>query len=358
MNRHKSASSGAFFALCSAVLFGMSPPLGKLLLSRVQPVMLAGLLYVGAAAGIAAMALARPGKKAADAGEAPIRRADCLPLSVAIIAGGIVAPILLFCGLSRTPASVASLLLNTEAVMTLLLAALIFREWVGKRVWLAAGIMLVASLMLIYSGIDRTGALGPLLVVAACFMWGVDNNATSRLAHKNPFSIARLKGLAAGLVAIAIARAAHEPWPEARFVLLALLLGALSYGASIVLFVYAMRHIGAARTSTWFQSAPFAGAAISVAFLGDALTPRLAVSGLLMMAGALVLFRERHEHEHGHHEVRHEHRHAHDDHHRHEHPAGQAAVTHAHQHYHLPLVHSHAHLPDLHHRHNHHTDAG
>jgi drug/metabolite transporter (DMT)-like permease len=183
-------------------------------------------------------------------------------------------------------------------------------------------------------------------------MWGVDNNITRQLTHKNPFSIARIKGLVAGLVTLLIAHSVGDSLPAPPFILCALLLGAFSYGASLVLFVYALRYIGTSRTATWFQTAPFLGAVVSILLLGDPLSFRLVVSGFIMICAAALLLREHHEHEHEHPAIRHEHRHEHDEHHRHEHEI-EPTGPHAHPHYHSPIAHSHMHLPDLHHRHGH-----
>jgi len=45
-------SSGVLFALFSAVLFGVSTPLSKILLGELSPVLLAGLLYLSSGFGL------------------------------------------------------------------------------------------------------------------------------------------------------------------------------------------------------------------------------------------------------------------------------------------------------------------
>jgi ABC-type nickel/cobalt efflux system permease component RcnA len=123
---------------------------------------------------------------------------------------------------------------------------------------------------------------------------------------------------------------------------------------SLVLYLRAMRELGAARTAAYFGLAPFAGAAIAVVAFGDPLTPRLAAAGALMAFGVWLHVTERHDHEHHHLALEHEHRHIHDEHHGHahalEHPAGE---PHSHRHRHEPMTHQHPHAPDIHHRHGH-----
>jgi ABC-type nickel/cobalt efflux system permease component RcnA len=135
----------------------------------------------------------------------------------------------------------------------------------------------------------------------------------------------------------------------------ALLLGGLSYGLSIVLFIRAMRGMGAARTSALFGTAPLAGVALSFLIFQDTLTPFFVIALVLMSAAALILLNEQHSHRHSHDPITHEHRHRHDDgHHSHDHPGmTDRSLTHSHVHTHERVEHEHPHLPDIHHRHAH-----
>lgn len=132
----------------------------------------------------------------------------------------------------------------------------------------------------------------------------------------------------------------------------ALLIGALSYGLSLVLFVEALRRIGSARTSTFFAVGPFIGTAFAVLILGERLPLPFLFAAILMLAGVAILYGEQHRHLHSHPATAHRHRHEHDAHHQHEHGAGdELAVDHYHEH--DPLTHLHAHWPDVQHRHSH-----
>jgi ABC-type Zn2+ transport system substrate-binding protein/surface adhesin len=135
--------------------------------------------------------------------------------------------------------------------------------------------------------------------------------------------------------------------------LAALAVGALGYGASLVLYVLALRHLGAARTAAHFGTAPFFGAGLAVAFLGEPLTGALAAAFALTAAGTWLVLTERHRHEHEHQATEHEHRHVHDSHHQHPHRGDEGPEPHSHRHSHVPMLHRHAHFPDLHHRHRH-----
>lgn len=345
---------GAWLALASAALFGVSTPLAKLLLDAVPPVLLAGLLYLGSGLGLLVVrtVLARGPARLR---EAPVPGSERLYLAAAILAGGVVAPALLLWGLARTPASTASLLLILEGLFTLAIAWVVLKEPLDRRLALGAAAILAGALLLAWQGRVETASLaGPLAIAAACLGWAVDNNLTRKVSLSDPVQIAMLKGLAAGSVTTAAACAAGASLPAPGTVALAGLVGLLAYGVSLVLFVLALRHVGAARTGAYFATAPFIGAALSVAFLGEPLEPRLLVAGALMGLGVWLHLTERHEHEHGHPPLAHSHRHMHDEHHRHAHgPDDPAGEPHTHWHVHGPLRHRHPHFPDSHHRHRH-----
>lgn len=354
-HEHRTSSRrGLAAALGAAFFFGVSAPFSKLLLGSTHPLTLAGLLYLGSFAGLSVMSAFRAASGRRLSREASLKGRDYLYLLGSILAGGLLAPLFLLYGLSATEASAASLLLNVEGVLTILLATLIFREHVGNRIWAAAAVMLVAGFILTYtSAADGLPVrLGSVLVLVSALMWAVDNNLTRELSHADPYVTARYKGLAAGATNLAIAFAAGLPLPEGAALGGALLLGALSYGASLVLFIYALRNLGTSRTSTYFGAAPFIGVAVSVAALGEPLTPRIISASVLMLLGIRFIMKEYHEHAHTHDALCHDHRHIHDEHHCHAHD-GDFFEPHSHAHEHESVTHTHAHVPDLHHFHRH-----
>jgi drug/metabolite transporter (DMT)-like permease len=359
MSRAFLAWPGVPLAMLSAALFGASTPLAKLLLGAgVSPWLLAGLLYAGSGVGLVLIAIARTAGGRAPA-EAPLRRRDLPWLCLVVLSGGVIAPVLLMLGLQRTPAAAASLLLNLEGLATMVLAWLMFRENVDRRLLIGAAAILGGAVLLSWQGGVDGAAWGGFgwpeaAIVAACIAWGLDNNLTRRLSAADPAQIAMIKGLAAGAANLALAAAAGARTPAAAAIGGAALVGFFGYGVSLVLFVLALRHLGAARTAAYFSTAPFIGALLAVAMFGERVTAPLAGAGLLMAVGLYLHLAERHEHAHEHEAIEHEHRHVHDEHHRHQHaPGDPASEPHAHRHRHLPLVHAHPHYPDLHHRHGH-----
>ena len=340
----------ALLALAAAALFGASAPVAKRLLAEVAPSLLAALLYAGA--GLMALPFAARAWKRR---EAPLRAGD-LPLLAGVVGfGGVAGPLLLLFGLQRTSATLASLLLNLEAVFTTAIAVLVFREWIGRRGLAALAVVVGGCALSTWAAGGATQTLlGPLAVAGACACWAIDNNLTQRLSLKDPLAVVCVKGLGAAPIAYAIARVtAHASWPAPRVVVGALVLGALSYGLSLMLYVRATRTLGAARTGVLFAAAPFVGAALAIPIAGEAPSLRVAGAALLTAAGVWLLISEKHAHRHRHEPLDHEHLHVHDEHHQHAHRGDEGPEPHAHPHHHDPIEHAHAHASDVHHRHKH-----
>ncbi len=336
-------------ALSAALLFAVSVPAGKLLLVHLKPLELSAFCYLGSGIGLAAWR-ALAGRPGAEAGPG---RGDLPYLAGFVLSGGVLAPLALFTGLNLTRSSSAAMLLNFELVFTSLIAIFFFREHGGRRFWTAAVLVTAGGLALAREGAGPGADAGALLVLAAGFFWAVDNNLTARVSIKDPVTLAAVKGLAGGLINAALILGARGSPPEFRWAAAAMLLGLVCYGFSLVLFILAMRGMGASRAGAFFGAYPFMGAALSVVLLGEPVTARLLLSGGLMLAAFVLLAAEKHSHAHSHEPLEHDHGHTHSDgHHWHVH-AAVAAEPHSHLHTHAPGEHAHPHLPDAHHRHRH-----
>jgi drug/metabolite transporter (DMT)-like permease len=347
--------NGIAFALLAAALFGLSTPLAKSVSPHVEPVLLAGLLYLGSGIGFGAYFLLRLARKQVGPREASLKRADAPWLAGAILTGGLIGPLLLMWGLAQTPASSASLLLNLEGVFTALLAWFVFKENFDARIAWGMALIAAGGMCLSWTGRPVVGVpWASLAIVGACLAWAVDNNLTRRVSAGDPVGIAMLKGLVAGGVNTMLGLALGAKLPSASVLLTVGAIGFFGYGLSLTLFVLALRHIGTARTGAYFSIAPFVGAAVAVVAFGESLSVGFVIAALLMAAGVWLHLTERHEHQHQHEAVEHDHLHAHDEHHQHAHsPDEPADKPHSHPHWHEPLIHSHPHYPDIHHRHGH-----
>lgn len=339
---------GVLSALGAAFLFGASTPLAKLLLSDINPWLLAALLYLGSGVGLS---IYRFLTKAS-----PVHLAkDEIPWLIgAIVSGGVIAPVLLMLGLTHLPATNASLLLNMEAVLTAVLAWCVFKENVDKRIFIGMISIVVGALILSWSGdFSFSHASASWLVLAACLAWAIDNNLTRKVSLTDATWIASIKGLSAGIVNLLLAMSVKTTFPTMLNSIGAMLVGFFAYGISLTLFVIGLRHLGTARTGAYFSIAPFIGALIAVV-LGEPITLSLLIAGALMAFGVWLHLTEKHEHLHTHQELYHDHEHIHDEHHQHDHDYPVAeGVRHRHFHKHEVLQHTHAHYPDIHHQHDH-----
>ena len=347
-------NTSVIYALAAAALFGASTPLAKMLGTEVSPVMLAGLLYLGSGVGLLLVRCFR------DRGwkRSGLSASEWPWLLGAIVFGGILGPVALMYGLTLTSGATASLMLNLEPVLTALLAWVVFKENADRRIVLGMLAIIAGGVVLSWPSAAPAQVslswLGPLAVAFACFCWAVDNNLTRKVSASDALYIAGAKGLFAGLVNCAIALALGARVPALGVLSPTLLIGFLGYGVSLVLFVLALRGLGAARTGAYFSTAPFLGAAIAIVVLGESVSLLFWLAAAFMLFGVWLHLTERHEHMHQHQPLQHTHRHTHDEHHQHEHaedvPPGAA---HSHGHVHSPVRHSHPHFPDIHHRHRH-----
>ncbi len=346
--------TGIASALAAAALFGASTPFAKLLIGEVSPLVLAAALYLGSGLGLAMWVSVRsrlPGSEPVS----PIARTDWAWIAAAIAAGGVAGPILLMQGLARTDASTASLLLNLEAVLTATIAWTVFRENVDLRVFAGMAAIVAGGVLLSADAAPRAeGLVGTLLIAAACLAWAIDNNLTRRVSGGDAATLACLKGLVAGTINLALAWMLAAPLPSAAGWISAGLLGFVGYGVSLALFIVALRNLGTARTGAYFSVAPFVGAALALAMLGERPGWVFWLAGGLMAIGVWLHLSEHHEHPHTHEQMEHSHEHLHDAHHQHAHEfSWDGREPHAHAHRHETLQHAHPHYPDLHHRHSH-----
>jgi drug/metabolite transporter (DMT)-like permease len=272
----------------------------------------------------------------------------------AVGTGGVIGPYLLMWGLQATDAASASLILNLEGVFTALLAWFVFKENIDRRIAAGMSFIVAGGVMLsLGPALRAEGLVGPSSIAGACLAWAIDNNLTRKVSVHDAMFIACAKGLVAGTASVTLALIYGARMPPTAMALQAGVLGCLSYGLSLTLFVVALRSLGTARTGAYFSLAPFIGAALAVA-LGAPITILLVAAGLLMGVGVWLHLTEHHAHLHRHLGVEHTHPHVHDEHHQHPHGADwDGKEPHSHSHVHEPLEHAHAHYPDVHHRHEH-----
>ena len=283
------AAKAVVFAVLAAVFYAVSSPLSKVLLEDVSPYLMAALLYLGAGIGMTAVRAASPSKRAE---ERPLTGDDA-PYIFGMVVLDIAAPILLMYGLLNSPASSVSLLNNFEIVATTLIALLVFGERVTPTTWVAIILITISTVILSTAGTGEISfSHGSLAVILACVCWGLENNCTRRLSDSGALRIVVIKGIFSGLGALAIAVFMGMGSPSVLEVLGALALGFVSYGMSLFFYITAQASLGAAKVSAYYAMAPFIGAFISLAVLGESLTQAFARALVVMAVGAVILTRE------------------------------------------------------------------
>ena len=343
------SSAPVLLGIISAALFGISTPLSKLLLGSLSQFQLAGLLYLGAGLGMVPFVIHRRRSS-------PRHRLDprnTRRVVAAVLFGGCLGPVFLLLGLTAARASSVSLWLNLELAATAILGRLFFRDHLGRAGAVGAAGALAAGVLVTVSE-GPAGVVPALWVCAACVCWGLDNNLTSTVDALTPPEMTMVKGLVAGTVNLFIGTITSGSLPPAAVGLESLLVGALCYGGSIVLFITAAQRMGAARGQVVFASAPFFGVLASFLLLAERPSWYQAAAVVVFLGAIALMLRGRHSHRHLHEPLVHIHAHRHDDlHHDHAHPGLPPGTVHTHPHVHEPAEHEHPHLPDLHHRHPH-----
>lgn len=293
----KTKNSATLFAVLAAALYAINVPISKILLEHVDATMMAGLLYLGAGVGmliyeLVSKSLGKDNKKE------PLTKKE-LPYTIAMVILDIFAPILLMIGITKTNSANVSLLNNFEIVATSLIALIIFKEVISKKLWFAILLVMIASMILSFEG---SGALefnaGSLFVLGACVCWGFENNCTKTLSNKSSEEIVIIKGCFSGLGSLIIALILGEGIPAVKWIAAVLVLGFVSYGLSINFYIMAQKDLGAAKTSAYYSIAPFLGVAFSMILLGERPTLQFYVALAIMVLGTVIMTQDTMELQH------------------------------------------------------------
>lgn len=289
MNKNKSLA--VVFAILAATLYAINIPFSKMLIEYVDSTMMAGLLYLGAGVGMFLYTTISGifGKKVV---KEPLTKAE-LPYTIAMILLDIVAPILLMHGLSITTSANATLLNNFEIVATSLIALVVFKEFISKKLWVAIGLVTLASVILTFEGEGSFQFnIGSLMVLGAATCWGFENNCTRMLSHKSSEEIVIIKGIFSGLGSLIAAFILGEQIPDWIYIIAVLILGFVSYGLSINFYIMAQAKLGAAKTSAYYSIAPFLGVAFSLLLVGERPEVQFYVALAVLLAGTVLIVRD------------------------------------------------------------------
>ncbi|GAA0736643.1 DMT family transporter [Clostridium oceanicum] len=280
-SRHNSA---VFMAILAAALYAISSPFSKILLNKISPTMMAGLLYLGAGIGMSIIALFRY-KTGKYKKEMSLTKKE-MPYTIGMVVLDILAPIFLMIGLTMTSPENVSLLNNFEIVATSIIALLIFKESISKRLWIAIVLITISSIVLSIEDISSFSfSFGSIFVLLACVSWGFENNCTRMLSIKDPLQVVVIKGFGSGLGSLLIAFFIGDTCNDITYIIYTLLLGFVAYGLSIFFYVYSQRELGAAKTSAYYAIAPFIGALLSFVIFFEIPTILFVIAFIIMIFG-------------------------------------------------------------------------
>ncbi len=270
-------------AVGAAALAGLIPVFGKLYLSDLPPLVIAG--FSNLLAGLVILPLApRP----------PFKGPDRQRLIAIALLGAGLAPILYWVGLAATSGSEAAMLMNVETVFTLLLAVAVLRERAGgPEVACVLGIVAGAVILTTNLGLAVQPAhlVGNLLLIGGTALWAIDNNISTGLSRRHsPAAVAAWKNILGGGLVVVVAAAAGAELARVPSHLWGLFLaGGVGTGVSLTLFYVALRHIGAYRTSAIFGLGGIVGAAAAFFLLDERLSLVQVGGAALMLAAGLLL---------------------------------------------------------------------
>jgi drug/metabolite transporter (DMT)-like permease len=252
----------------------------------VEPVFLAGLLYLGAGLGMLMMCMFTKESM-------PFRKKQ-YPYVLGMILLDILAPILLLYGLRLSVAENAALLNNFEIVATSIFAFFIFKEKINVRLRYAIVIITIASILLSVENLQSsfTFSFGSVLIMLATMVWGLENNFTRNLSDNSPIKITAIKGIFSGLSSIFLAILINQVTFDVPLILWSMALGFVTYGLSIMFYIYAQRSLGAAKTSAFYALAPFLGAGISILVFSDIPKLNFYIALVLMILGVVLIIED------------------------------------------------------------------
>lgn len=276
------------YAVLAAALYAINVPFSKVLLKQIEPTMMAAFLYLGAGLGLFIYSFISKSAKKEIAAK-PLTKNE-LPYTVAMVVLDIIAPILLMFGIKFSSAANVSLINNFEIVATSIIALVIFKEVISKKLWLAISLVTIASIILSFEGADAFSFnIGSLFVFGACLCWGFENNCTKMLSSKSSAQIVIIKGTFSGLGSLIVALILGENFPHILMILSALLLGFIAYGLSIHFYIKAQKDLGAAKTSAYYSIAPFLGVALGMIILGERPALQFYIALIVMIISTYIM---------------------------------------------------------------------
>jgi len=292
-------------AITSAIFFGMAATLNKIILEDIHPLIVAGLIYFIAGILLFCVRLSPLQNLVLSIMETPtktetvIARRDFEILAIVILSGAVIAPFLFLYGLNETTAVNASLLSNTEALFTVLIAFLFLKERGTSKDYIGILLIVIGAIFVTtnaeFQKLTLTrGVFGNALIVGACLFWGVDNNLSKLVSKKRDLVlITALKcsigGGALLLLSISLKLDFQIPLFSIPYLFS---VGAFSIGFSILFFLFALREIGSMKTGVIFSTSSMFGAAFAFVMLKETFSLIQLIAGFTMFLGVYIVYKK------------------------------------------------------------------
>ena len=292
-------------AITSAIFFGMAATLNKIILEDIHPLIVAGLIYFIAGILLFCVRLSPLQNLVLSIMETPtktetvIARRDFEILAIVILSGAIIAPFLFLYGLNETTAVNASLLSNTEALFTVLIAFLFLKERGTSKDYIGILLIVIGAIFVTtnaeFQKLTLTrGVFGNALIVGACLFWGIDNNLSRLVSKKRDLVlITALKcsigGGALLLLSISLKLDFQIPLFSIPYLFS---VGAFSIGFSILFFLFALREIGSMKTGIIFSTSSIFGAAFAFIMLKETFSIIQLIAGFTMFLGVYIVYKK------------------------------------------------------------------
>lgn len=187
------------------------------------------------------------------------------------------------------PAGTGALILFGAVQLTMLAVGLRSGEMFGPVAWLGLAMAVAGLVYLVSPGVAAPPLLGAALMAIAGMAWGVYSLRGRGVADP----LAATAGNFTRAVPLALLLSllfAANAYADSAGVALAIASGALTSGIGYVIWYAALSKLSAMRAATVQLSVPLIAAFGGVAFLSEAITPRLVAASVAILGGiALVL---------------------------------------------------------------------
>lgn len=286
--KHGSQRLGYLFAVLAAIMFGSVSVLAKPLVSSVDPILLASLVYIISAITLSPFAQKKKQKLA--------RKDILLILSIAVC-GAVIAPSLYFVGLTHASASDAALIANGEVFFSVLLAVIFFKEKLKLVGWIAISLVLT-GMVIVTTDLNFADFTlqqihyKDMLLILAMLFWAFDNNLSIYLTQKlDVAKIVQLKSAIGGVLLFVIAVFVFDVKIniDAPQIIPILILGMIGFAASLYFFVQSLKRINTVRTITIFSMSSVFGLVAASTFLGERISEYQIMAAGIMILGIYMI---------------------------------------------------------------------